>query len=378
MAIWRNNWLPPSETFIRNQIAALDLWDAQRVGLVRVSPSIAEADFVTMAAPRLALPLRGLQWLYPRFYRAGLMGLERARRHLEQSNVQLIHAHFGFDAILASDLARRAHVPLVVSFHGYDVTGKAGSDLRQRWYERELRGVFEQAHTLIGVSDFITAQLIALGAPAEKVVTSYIGIPVSNPPRSNTADGICFVGRLAENKGTADLLKAVSMLPSPFRSVRVTIVGDGPMRSQLEAQAIRLSINAEFVGLQPSSEVTRFLEGSSIFCAPSKTSASGGREAFGMVFLEAACARLPIVSYRHGGVPEAVADGESGLLVPEGDVEALCAALADLLSNPEKATLFGQAGRDRVTSRFDIRTCTANLENIYDRAAAPSSSNGLP
>lgn len=373
MAIWRNNWLPPSETFIRNQIAALDLWDAQRVGLVCVSPSIAAADFVTMPASRLALPLRGLQWLYPRFYRAGLLGLERARRHLEQSNVQLIHAHFGFDAILGSELARRASVPLVVSFHGYDVTGKAESDLRQRWYERELRGVFEQAHTLIGVSDFITAQLIALGAPAEKVVTSYIGIPVSDRPRSNTRDGICFVGRLAENKGTADLLQAVSMLPSPYRSVRVTIVGDGPMRSQLEAQAIRLGVNAEFTGLQPSSEVARFLEGSSIFCAPSKTSASGGREAFGMVFLEAACAGLPVVSYRHGGVPEAVADGETGLLVPEGDVDALSAALAELLGNPERATLFGRAGRDRVTSRFDIRTCTANLENIYNRAAASSS-----
>jgi glycosyltransferase involved in cell wall biosynthesis len=305
------------------------------------------------------------------------MGLERARRHLEQSNVQLIHAHFGFDAILASELSRRADVPLVVSFHGYDVTGKAGSDLRQRWYERELRGVFEQAHTLIGVSGFISAQLIALGAPAEKVVTSYIGIPVWDRPRSNAGDGICFVGRLTENKGIADLLQAVSILPRPYRSVRVTIVGDGPMRSQLEAQAIRLGINAEFVGFQPSSEVTRILESSSIFCAPSKTAASGGREAFGMVFLEAACAGLPVISYRSGGVSEAVADGESGLLVPEGDVDALSAALADLLSNPERAVLFGQAGRDRVTSRFDIRTCTADLENIYDRAAPPSSSKGF-
>jgi colanic acid/amylovoran biosynthesis glycosyltransferase len=58
-------------------------------------------------------------------------------------------------------------------------------------------------------------------------------------------------------------------------------------------------------------------------------------------------------------------------------VDALSAALADLLSNPERAVLFGQAGRDRVTSRFDIRTCTADLENIYDRAAPPSSSKGF-
>ena len=96
-----------------------------------------------------------------------------------------------------------------------------------------------------------------------------------------------------------------------------------------------------------------------------------------MVFLEAACAGLPVVSYRHGGVPEAVADGESGLLVPEGDVVALSTALEDLLSNPDKAALLGRAGRHRVTSRFDIRTCTADLENIYDRAAFPSSSRGF-
>jgi colanic acid/amylovoran biosynthesis glycosyltransferase len=173
------------------------------------------------------------------------------------------------------------------------------------------------------------------------------------------------------------LLEAVAMLPSPYRSVRVKIVGDGPMRSQLEAQANRLGVNAEFVGFQPSPEVARLLGDSAIFCGPSKTATSGDSEAFGMVFLEAACAGLPVVSYRHGGVPEAVADGESGLLVPEGDVNALSAALTDLLSNPERAALFGKVGRDRLTSRFNITTCTADLEKIYARATARSSSNGF-
>jgi glycosyltransferase involved in cell wall biosynthesis len=378
VAIWRNAWLPPSETFVRNQIAALNGWDVQRVGLIRASPSIVEPDFVTMPAARLTLPIRALQWFYPRFYRAGFMGLGRAQRHLERHNVRLIHAHFGFDAILASELSRRTDIPLVVTFHGYDVTERLGTDLRQRWYERELRGVFEQAHTLIGVSDFITSRLIALGAPGEKVVTSYIGVPVSDRPRSDAASGICFVGRLIQKKGVDDLLEAVSLLPSPHRSVRVTIVGDGPLRPDFEAQASRLGINADFVGYQPSSEVARLLDDSLLFCGPSKTSTSGGREAFGMVFLEAAGAGIPAVAYRQGGVPEAVADGESGLLVPEGDVVALSAALEDLLSNPDKAALLGRAGRDRVATRFDIRSCTADLERIYDKASASSSSTPGP
>jgi glycosyltransferase involved in cell wall biosynthesis len=378
VAIWRNAWLPPSETFVRNQIAAFNGWDVQRVGLVRASPSIVEPDFVTMPAARLTLPIRALQWLYPRFYRAGFMGLGRAQGHLERHNVRLIHAHFGFDAILASNLSRRAGIPLVVTFHGYDVTERSGTDLRQRWYEQELRGVFKQAQTLIGVSDFISARLIDLGAPADKVVTSYIGIPVPDRPRSDTASGICFVGRLIQKKGAGDLLEAVSRLPKPYRSVRVTVVGDGPLRSELESQAIRSGINAEFVGYRSSAEVAQLLDESLLFCAPSKTSTSGGREAFGMVYLEAAAAGIPVVAYRHGGVPEAVADGETGLLVPEGDVDALSGALEDLLSNPDKAALLGRAGRDRVASRFDNRSCTADLERIYDKASASSSSTPGP
>lgn len=378
VAIWRNAWLPPSEAFIQNQIAALNTWDVQRVGLVRASPSIADPDFVTMPTARLGLPIRGLQWLYPRFHRAGLMGLGRAKRHLERHDVRLIHAHFGFDAILASDLSRMSDLPLVVTFHGYDVTEQFGISLRQRTYERELQRVFERAHTLIGVSDFISARLIDLGAPADKVVTSYIGIPLPGRRRSDTADGICFVGRLIQKKGPGDLLEAVSKLPNPHRSVRVTFVGDGPLRSELESQAIRLGINAEFVGYQPPTEVAQLLNKSVLFCGPSKTSTSGGREAFGMVYLEAAAAGTPAVAYRHGGVPEAIVDGETGLLVPEGDVEALSEALEELLSNPEKAALLGRAGRDRVASRFDNRTCTADLERIYDQASVSPTSTPTP
>ena len=89
-----------------------------------------------------------------------------------------------------------------------------------------------------------------------------------------------------------------------------------------------------------------------------------------MVFLEAALAGLPVLSYRHGGVPEAVADGVTGTLVPEGDVEQLAAAIDSLLDDPDRARDMGLRGAQRVVSQFDIRELTKGLESAYDTASA--------
>jgi glycosyltransferase involved in cell wall biosynthesis len=85
-----------------------------------------------------------------------------------------------------------------------------------------------------------------------------------------------------------------------------------------------------------------------------------------LVFLEASLAGLPCVSYRHGGVPEAVIDGDTGVLADEGDVVGLTRALASILTNPARAAELGARGEARVRSEFDIRTQTAQLERIYD------------
>lgn len=238
-----------------------------------------------------------------------------------------------------------------MTFHGYDVTSEPlRADAAGRRYVRGLTEVFAYAHTLIAVSDYVASRLGQLGAPAQKIRVQYIGIPTASAPPDpgNRNYGIVFVGRLVERKGVIDLIEAVAALPGKFRSVPVTIVGDGPLRATLERAGETAGIQMTWRGFLSPAEVTEVLQRNTIFCAPSSTATNGDAEAFGMVYLEAALQALPVVAYSHAGVPEAVQDGVTGLLCPEKDMVALSHNLQSLLEDPERATSLGNNGRARV------------------------------
>ncbi|MDD7917650.1 glycosyltransferase [Actinomycetospora callitridis] len=289
-------------------------------------------------------------------------------RLIRQSDPQLVHAHFGFDATLICPFVARERIPLVVTFHGYDVTSLPyESSLAAVSYRRRIGELFRYSSRLIAVSDFVAEKLVALGAPPEKIAIRHIGVPsgLSSAPASHRR-GVLFVGRLVEKKGLADLLMAVSRLPDSFHSVEVNIVGDGPLRAQMEVLAARLGVNATFHGSQDSAGVSRAMSEAAVFCAPSRTARSGDSEGFGLVFLEAALHQLPVVSYAHGGVRSAVANGETGILVEEGDIRALSEALHRLLTDPETRSTLGVAGARRVVREFEVQAQTQALESLYD------------
>jgi len=289
-------------------------------------------------------------------------------RLIRNSDPDLLHAHFATDGIHLARFARRAARPLVVTLHGADVTSKPGrSGFVGRRYRWRLRRLFTQAELFIAVSGFIRDAAIRIGAPADRVVVHHIGIPIpARLPRVDPEWDVAFVGRLVSKKGVADLLAAVQRV-SDGRRVRVAIVGDGPLMTQLKAQAKDIDADIEFLGLQPPSEVERVLSRSRVFVGPSQTAPNGDAEGLGMVFLEAAAAGLPVVAYRHGGVVEAVADGVSGLLADEGDVDTLAENLARLLDDEAERRKMGEAARERVERLFDIVRQTDELEDLYDR-----------
>ncbi len=385
VAVFREAWLLGSETFIRNQVTLLTRWQAHPVGMKKVeSPLAAPTDLI--AAPG---GLRG------RLARVGLRWFGRSQRltaALRRLGPDLIHAHFARDAIIIAPLAARLGIPLVVTLHGSDITalpnapGRAG-----RRYRRQLRAMFGQAERIIVVSEFIRDQALRHGAPHDRVVVSYIGIPLTDrssaapiaerrardaaDAETGTRYELLFVGRLVGKKGVADAIDAIAALPQHLRErVRFTVAGAGPLREALEAQAAARGIEARFLGAVDSAQARELMEESHLFLAPSRRAPNGDSEGFGMVFAEAAAAGLPVVSYRHGGVPEAVADGQTGLLVDEGDVAGLSTALQRLLEDPAEARKLGEAGAARVAAKFDCAVLTAELEDIYDAARASARS----
>lgn len=364
--VWRDFVLPGSETFIRNQMDAMTRWLPVLVG-------IRDVDSPIRAASDRILFDESLQGRVERKIFTTFGWSPRLARMLRRDDVALIHAHFGMGAVSVAPTARRLGLPLVVTVHGNDVTR---SDLRStaadragRTYARRLARALRYATTVIAVSEFIAQQVISgYGVPAGKVKVMRIGMPATDAPAQAPSESdLLFVGRLVAKKGVSDLLNAAARVGGRIDPPRVVIIGDGKLREDLEAEARALGVDAVFLGAQSPVAVARAMERTKIFVGPSRTAPDGDAEGFGMVFLEAAQAARPVVAYDHGGVAEAVVDGVTGILVPEGDVGRLAEALMKLLGDAGARHAMGEAGRRRVVDEFDIRRCTAALEDEYDR-----------
>jgi glycosyltransferase involved in cell wall biosynthesis len=190
----------------------------------------------------------------------------------------------------------------------------------------------------------------------EAALSAAPGRPVSGPST------IVSVAHLYPRKDVATLLEAVARLPdgNQGREVRLRIVGDGPERGRLtrRVRELGLSGRVELLGHLPFERLAAELAGADVFCLPSR------QEAFGIVFLEAMAAALPIVAARAGAVPETVPDGECGILVPPADASSLAGALGRLLADDGLRRAMGEAGRRRVRDYDAPRVAARFLEAI--------------
>jgi glycosyltransferase involved in cell wall biosynthesis len=179
---------------------------------------------------------------------------------------------------------------------------------------------------------------------------------------------VVFVGRFVEKKGIDDLLSALASIRAA--KPRAVLIGDGPLEPQMRARAADLGVQATFLGAQPPAEVARHLAASRMLVAPSRTARDGDTEGLPTTILEAAAVGLPVVSTRHSGIPEAVVDGETGLLGAEADPVALAGNIARLLDDEDLRRRLGRAARERVRARFDLSAQTERLEALYDEVTA--------
>ncbi|GAA1611471.1 glycosyltransferase [Actinoplanes couchii] len=368
VAIWRSALLLGSETFIRAQGDSLTRWSPTYVGATRIDSALARPDDVIT---------------YPdgsrEFLRLRLSGTSpRLRTVLGEVRPELVHAHFGGDGWLVSRTAQQLGVPLIVTVHGHDVTRQPQSPgLHGVRYRRNLRAVFGRAALVVAVSGVIREQAVRWGADPAKVRVHHTGVTV--PPTVPMAPkrwDVVFVGRFVAKKGVDDLLTALAAVDSP--RPRALLIGDGPLLPRMRELAEQLGVDATFVGGQPPESVQRHLAESRMLAAPSKTAPDGDTEGLPTTILEAAALGLPVVATRHSGIPEAVLDGQTGLLSPEGDPAALAASITRLLGDAGLRNRIGTAARAHVAENFDLATQTRRLEDLYDEVTAGKSAVTSP
>jgi glycosyltransferase involved in cell wall biosynthesis len=370
--IYRRMLLRESETFIDRQAAALSRYVPTFVG-ARRTPGFDLPAERTVVAGGPGRRGRAAELLFTASGRsARLAGAARRARPA------LVHAHFGPDGLEILPLARRARLPLVVTFHGYDASVNDDA-LRARGYtDRRFAAhrdeLARSGALFLAVSEFVRQRLIDRGFPPERVVVHHIGVDVDSQPGPSAADPaarhVVFVGRLAPKKGVLHLVEAIAECQRTAPDTRLTVVGDGPLRAQAEALAGDRLRNHRFVGWREPREVSELLRSATVICVPSVTAPDGDTEGLPTVVVEAGALGVPTVGFRHAGIPEFVEHDATGLLADEGDAATLGTLLARAVGDAELRERLGAAARERARADFDIRRQTALLEEIYDREAA--------
>ena len=352
--VFRKRMLPYSETFVAAQGNHLPRWRAVYAGATEEKSGIKLLEggptcILNKEVPRWIAPVAS--WAFKRLGHIPAAWLRKLRGYAPS----LVHVHFGPDGLfMGIPLSTALGIPLVVTFHGFDITINA-PDSR---YQRERHRLFEQAGQIIAVSDYIAGKLVEHGCPPEKIVRHYIGIDLEKfAPLEGVIErkDVVFVGRLTEKKGCRYLIEAMIRLAEQGERHHLHIVGDGALRESLQQLAQPIADRVTFHGRQSPDFVREKVGQAAVFCAPSVTSRSGDSEGLGMMNLEAMALGTPVVSTFHTAIPEAVIHGETGILVPEADPEALAIALTRCLKDENLARKFGENGIAHVSRTFDLR-----------------------
>lgn len=304
--------------------------------------------------------------------RRGVETLVRAPLLAREGPYDVVHCHYGDIGLADGGAAAYWSAPLIVSFYGYDCSSYVAARGRDVFLP-----LFAAADRVLVLGESMRARLLALGAPPDRIGIQPLGVdtdrirPSATPPE---AGRVVTVARLVPKKGIDLALRSVTRVAAEGIDIRYEILGDGPLRGSLEALAATLGIDdrVRFRGLCSQAEVAEALARAAVFLLPSRTAPDGDEEGTPTVLLEAASAGVPVVSTRHAGIPDIVAHGETGVLVPEGDDAGLAEAVAGLLAGSARREAMARAARDRAVREHDVKALDQRLERHYEEASAHS------
>jgi colanic acid/amylovoran biosynthesis glycosyltransferase len=291
---------------------------------------------------------------------------------LNRVNAELLHVYFGHIAVHLLPLIRAWPKASLVSFHGADVM----VDLEKPAYRAATQQMLEAVRLVLVRSESLGRALINLGCPAGKVRLQHTGIPVDDipfRPRDWPKKGAWkFVQacRLIEKKGLRVSLRAFAEFAARHPESTFTIAGGGPLRNELGQLAAELGVADKvfFPGFISQTQLRELYYQSHIFLHPSEVGGDGNQEGIPNSMLEAMASGLPVFATEHGGIPEAIENGRSGILVPERDADALALALLERTANPEGLAAIARNGAEVVRKRFEQTGQTRQLEDYYFEA----------
>jgi colanic acid/amylovoran biosynthesis glycosyltransferase len=237
--------------------------------------------------------------------------------------------------------------------HGYDVSVRLG----EPWWREQYRA-YDSATGVITVSEHARRRLVDIGLDEAQVsvIPCGVDVPGAVPHRAPREEVVvAAVGRMVAKKHPLATIEAFRRASVEVDGLRLVMLGDGPLLedARVAVRAAGLEDRVELLGARPHRDVVDLLARADVFAQHSVVSPTNGdEEGLPVGVLEAMASGLPVVSTRHAGIPEAVEEGVTGLLVQEGDVDAMAAALVELGRDPQRRVTLGLAGHARAAARF--------------------------
>ncbi|AHG90785.1 glycosyl transferase group 1 [Gemmatirosa kalamazoonensis] len=340
-------------------LAARDVVDGVEVVRYRYAPR----TFETLAYTGNMAADVGASW----GARGALVGMLLAaarttRRESRRERADVVHAHWWFPSGLSATMpGALGGLPLVVTSHG--------SDVRLARSTRPARPLVARVARRAAVWTFVSrwlrdeARAIAPIPDAEVIPMPVAAERFSPPDPSVPREGLLFVGRLNAQKGVADLVRAIARQRV---EETVTIIGDGPERDMLRALAESLGVASRmrWVPTVKPDELPRYYARARALVIPSRG------EGLGLVGVEAMLCETPVIAYASGGLTDVVRDGETGLLVEPGDLDALAAAMDRVAGDAPLARALGTRGRPDALAAFGAESVARRYREVYERAVA--------
>jgi colanic acid/amylovoran biosynthesis glycosyltransferase len=359
VAVFTSSFLPYSQTFIHDEIHQhrryqVEVFTARRLNRDRF--------------PHLEVHVGGLLYrlfsISPRF-----------TSRLRAGGFDLIHAHFGLAGARAAGFAARTGLPLVITFHGYDVP--LLTSLRRftpEYWGYALvarRTLLERMSLGLCASEELYEMLRDYGVPRDRLRIWRLGVDLdrfSHGDRNRDEPTVAMIGRFIEKKGFEYGLRAFAEQLQRGVRARLIVVGDGEREARLRGIAGELGIteHVTFTGALPARAVQEVLRASDVLLCPSVTGVDGDRESGLIVAKEASASQVVPIGTWHGGIHEIIDDGATGYLVPERNVSALSERLGQVLADPALRQRLGAAARAKMEREYDLRARVDELEQHYD------------
>ncbi len=285
---------------------------------------------------------------------------------LKKKKIDCVLAEYGVTAAASLKVIQSLHLPLIVHFHGFDASDK---NILLKYKEKYVE-VFQYAKFVVAVSKKMSADLIKLGCPPNKIVLSICG-PNSdffNVEPTFITKQFTAIGRFIDKKAPHLTIRAFSQVAKQYPDSRLSFGGNGKLLRACKDLVKELGIGEQvsFLGRLSRTEIVELFSTSLAFVQHSVIAENGDSEGTPVAILEASAAGLPVIATRHAGIPDVIDHGKTGFLVEELDVDSMADYMMELCENPEKGKSMGLNGKRNMNLNFTIEkhlNCLAELVN---------------